>query len=109
MRYQVCSWNALLERKKVRFQAGTRFVLVAVADGRPCAIADKCPHMGFPLSGGRYEDGVIRCKEHGLEIDVRTGLVANGVKADFLKLGPLDRSVRTYPAVVEDGNVFIEV
>jgi len=109
MKYQVCSWDALLEKKKLRFQAGSRFVLVAVADGRPCAIADKCPHMGFPLSGGRFEDGRIRCKEHGLEIDVRTGAVVDAAKADFLKLGPLDRSVRTYPAAVENGFVTIEV
>ncbi|MCK7492356.1 MAG: Rieske 2Fe-2S domain-containing protein [Comamonadaceae bacterium] len=93
----------------MKFQAGPRAVLVALADGKPYAIADKCPHMGFPLSGGKYEAGVIRCKEHGLEVDVKTGIVVDSPKVAFLKIAPTDRSVRSYPAFVEDGNVFIEV
>ncbi|MDP3130774.1 MAG: Rieske 2Fe-2S domain-containing protein [Bacillota bacterium] len=109
MRYLVCSMNVLLERQKIKYQAGTRAILVAVADGKPFAIADKCPHMGFPLSGGKYESGVIRCKEHGLEVDVRTGSVVDSPKVAFLKIAPTDRIVRSYPAVVENGNVYIEV
>jgi len=109
MRYLVCSLSSLLERQKMKFQAGPRAVLVALADGKPYAIADKCPHMGFPLSGGKYEAGVIRCKEHGLEVDVRTGSVVDSPKVAFLKIAPTDMSVRTYLAYVENGNVYIEV
>jgi len=109
MRYLVCSMNALMERQKLKFQAGQRSVLVALAEGKPFAIADKCPHMGFPLSGGKYEAGIIRCKEHGLEVDVRTGSVVDSPKVAFLKIAPTDMSVRAYPAYVENGNVYIEV
>lgn len=109
MKHLVCAWNALVERQKLKFQAGPRSVLVAVADGKPYAIADKCPHMGFPLSGGKYEAGVIRCKEHGLEVDVRTGAVVDSPKVAFLKIAPSDMSVRSYPAYIENGNVYIEV
>ena len=109
MRYLVCSMNALMERQKLKFQVGHRSVLVALAEGKPVAIADKCPHMGFPLSGGKYEAGVIRCKEHGLEVDIRTGAVVDSPKVAFLKIAPTDMSVRSYPAYVENGNVYIEV
>ena len=37
------------------------------------AMEDACPHAGFPLSKGRFEDGVIICAAHGLRYDVRTG------------------------------------
>lgn len=37
------------------------------------AMEDACPHAGFPLSKGRFEDGVIQCAAHALRYDVRTG------------------------------------
>lgn len=83
-------------------------VFVALADGKAYAIADKCPHMGFLLSPGKYEGGVVACKEHGIEIDVKTGEVRNTSKADYLKMSEYDRSVKTYRVVVENGNVYIE-
>ena len=37
------------------------------------AMEDACPHAGFALSKGRFENGVIVCSAHGLRYDVRTG------------------------------------
>ena len=37
------------------------------------AMEDACPHAGFALSKGRFENGVIVCAAHGLRYDVRTG------------------------------------
>lgn len=37
------------------------------------AMEDACPHAGFPLSKGRFENGVVVCSAHGLCYDVRTG------------------------------------
>jgi nitrite reductase (NADH) small subunit len=37
------------------------------------AVADRCPHMGAAMSGGRIKAGVIRCHMHGWEFDVGTG------------------------------------
>jgi len=105
----VAEWNVLLEKKKVRFLFENRTILVAACDGLPYAIADKCPHMGYPLFNGRYENGILQCKEHGLEIDVRTGLVHNLAKAAFLKMPETSRSVRTYPAKIENGQVFVDL
>jgi nitrite reductase/ring-hydroxylating ferredoxin subunit len=37
------------------------------------AMEDACPHAGFPLSKGRFVNGVVVCAAHGLCYDVRTG------------------------------------
>lgn len=37
------------------------------------AMEDACPHAGFPLSEGSFENCVIVCKAHGWPFDVRTG------------------------------------
>ena len=37
------------------------------------AMEDACPHAGFALSKGRFENGVVVCSAHGLRYDVRTG------------------------------------
>ncbi len=104
----VGSWQVLLARKQMSVKIGNRSILLAVVDGTAFAIADKCPHRGFPLSGGKIENGVIRCKEHGLEIDLRTGLVRNEAKAAFLQLSEEERSVRTYPVKIEDDKVMLD-
>jgi nitrite reductase/ring-hydroxylating ferredoxin subunit len=38
------------------------------------AVADRCPHMGAAMSGGRVRAGVIRCHMHGWEFDVSSGV-----------------------------------
>lgn len=37
------------------------------------AMEDVCPHAGFPLSRGCFENGVVVCDAHGWPFDVRTG------------------------------------
>jgi len=46
-----------------------RVVMYRTADGRPVALADKCPHRGVPLSLGKLIDDTVRCTYHGLRID----------------------------------------
>lgn len=65
--------------------------------------------MGFPLYGGKYENGMIKCKEHGLKIDVKTGKVVDGPKVSFLKLNKHDLSVNTYKVIVENEKIYIDL
>jgi 3-phenylpropionate/trans-cinnamate dioxygenase ferredoxin component len=109
MLHYALEWTTLLEKKKTRVLVNNKPVVFAIADGKAYAVADKCPHMGFAISPGKYENGILACKEHGLEIDVRTGLVHNPAKADFLKLSEYDRSVKTYRVVVENGKVYLDI
>ncbi|MGY8736669.1 MAG: Rieske (2Fe-2S) protein [bacterium] len=46
-------------------------------DDKIHAMEDACPHAGFPLSEGEFENCVIVCKAHGWPFDVRTGFDPN--------------------------------
>ena len=39
------------------------------AEGRPCAVKDRCPHRSMKLSVGRILDGDLQCILHGLRFD----------------------------------------
>ena len=49
--------------------AGERIVLFRDADGKACALIDRCPHRGVALSLGRLCDGVVECPFHGWRFD----------------------------------------
>jgi nitrite reductase/ring-hydroxylating ferredoxin subunit len=61
---------------------------------------DNCTHGPGSLSEGRLEGDVIECNFHQGGFNVRTGEVV---------LPPCMIPVKTYPTVVEDGVVSIEV
>ena len=69
-----------------------------LADGRLCAVEDRCPHRGARLSSGVVYDGdKVACLDHGWCIRLTDG----GVEP------PEVGSVRTFPVKVEDGSVFV--
>jgi len=104
----VIDWQTLVEKRKTRVVLGKLAILLAAIDGKPYAIVDKCPHMGFPISSGKLDNGIIKCKEHGLEINIPTGSVVDTPKAAYLKLSASDRSIRIFPVKVEDGKVYVD-
>jgi len=109
MKKMICPYAELRAKGKLRVIVNERPLLVVAFDGKAYAIADKCPHKGAPLSLGKYDDGVIQCKEHGLQVNVTTGQVVMGLKAKLLVPQKDSQSVRTYAATVEDGNVYVEI
>ncbi|WP_163863888.1 Rieske 2Fe-2S domain-containing protein [Myxococcus eversor] len=62
---------ASLRKKPVRVEvAGRAYALFRDAEGRPAALADKCPHRFAPLSKGRVRpDGRLQCPYHGWRFD----------------------------------------
>jgi nitrite reductase/ring-hydroxylating ferredoxin subunit/uncharacterized membrane protein len=53
-------------------------VVLAQVDGRICAIAATCSHLGGPLARGERRDNDIVCPWHGSRFDLCTGDVVNG-------------------------------
>lgn len=49
-----------------------------------CAIADRCPHAGEPLSAGSIEGNVVTCPRHGSQFDVLTGERLRGPSDDVV-------------------------
>jgi nitrite reductase/ring-hydroxylating ferredoxin subunit len=59
-----------------------------------------CTHAGGPLCEGDLDGFVVTCPWHGSQFDVRSGQV----------VGPPARTpVRSYPATVEGGRVWVEL
>ena len=84
----------------VRLADGARICLVREGND-VYAIADRCPHRDFPLSGDDLVEAcVIECPWHGARFDVRTG--------DVLR-GPATDPLTTYPVRVVDGDVLVGV
>ena len=61
-----------------RASAGDVDVLLARQQGRLCALAHPCAHMGGPLSEGTLKDGSVVCPWHGSEFALDDGHVING-------------------------------
>lgn len=57
-----------------------------------------CPHAGGPLGQGILEGSNLMCPWHGWEFDCRSGLSVSD-----------DLHVETFPVIVENDDVFIEV
>lgn len=55
------------------FTDGDRPVVLFFHDGRVFALDNRCPHMGFPLSRGTLQDGVLTCHWHHARFDLASG------------------------------------
>ncbi|MGH8933650.1 MAG: Rieske (2Fe-2S) protein [Egibacteraceae bacterium] len=79
--------------------AGQATVVVFWHAGRPYAMDNRCPHLGFPLHRGTVRDGVVTCHWHHAKFDLAGGCTFDAFADD----------ARAYPAAVEDGVVWVGV
>jgi nitrite reductase/ring-hydroxylating ferredoxin subunit len=63
------------------------------------AVDNRCPHMGFPLQKGSVADGILTCHWHHARFDLESGGTFD----------PWADDVQTYPTVIEDGIVYVDV
>ncbi len=82
--------------------AGQLSVGVYNLGGEYYAIEDRCSHDDGPLAEGDFDEerGVAICPRHGANFDIRTGRA--------LTL-PAYEPVETFPVVVEDGVVKVDL
>ena len=62
------------------------------------AIDNRCPHMGFPLTKGSVDDGVLTCHWHHARFEMSCGDTFD----------PFADDVQTYPVEVRDGEVYVQ-
>jgi nitrite reductase/ring-hydroxylating ferredoxin subunit len=73
-------------------------VLVVAQEGRLFAIANRCPHEGYPLSEGTIGPGcVLTCNWHNWKFDLASGAALVGRDP-----------VRTYKVAERGGEIFID-
>jgi nitrite reductase/ring-hydroxylating ferredoxin subunit len=57
---------------------GEPALLTRARDGRVCAIAATCTHLGGPLDEGERDGDIVTCPWHGSRFDLCTGAVVSG-------------------------------
>src|SRR2546423_5343693 len=84
-------------RKVVRRKG--KQVLLLDTDGRVFAIANRCPHEGYPLSEGTLGPGcLLTCNWHNWKFDLATGAALVGRDP-----------VRTYPVELRGDDIFVDL
>ncbi|MFB6153686.1 MAG: Rieske 2Fe-2S domain-containing protein [Halodesulfurarchaeum sp.] len=66
-------------------------------EGEVRAVDNRCPHMGFPLTEGSVEDGILTCHWHHARFDLSCGDTFD----------PWADDVPTYPVDIRDGQVYV--
>ena len=95
---------ALQDKGRKVFRHAGKQVLLIAAEGQVFAIANRCPHEGFPLSEGTLAEGsggdgcVLTCNWHNWKFDLKTGAALVGRDP-----------VRTYPVALRDGEIFVDL
>ena len=79
--------------------AGGRVAIFRTAEDMVFAIADRCPHLGGPLSQGIVHGDRVTCPLHNLIIDLSSGSA----------IEPDEGCVARYDIRVEEGRVLLEV
>lgn len=77
---------------------GGRTVGLFYHEGSFHAIDNRCPHMGFPLSDGSVEDGILTCPWHHARFELSCGDTFD----------PFADDVTTFPVEVREGEVYVD-
>jgi nitrite reductase/ring-hydroxylating ferredoxin subunit len=99
-RIELCHVADVESGRGLRVEAEGLILAVFNVAGEFFVTDDACTHGPGALSEGDLENDIVECNFHGGRFNVRTGAVAGP---------PCMVPVKTYPAVVEQGRVFVEV
>ncbi|MBO0763896.1 MAG: Rieske 2Fe-2S domain-containing protein [Hyphomicrobiaceae bacterium] len=99
-RIELCQACDVAIGSSLRVEAEGLVLAVFNVAGEFLVTDDACTHGPGSLSEGELEGEVVECNFHGGRFNVRTGEVVEP---------PCMVPVKTYPAVVERGRVFVEV
>ena len=99
-RIKLCSTDEVAVGAALKVETGDLVLAVFNVGGQFYVTDDACTHGPGSLSEGYVEDDVVECNFHNGQFNIRTGEVVSP---------PCMVPVKTYPTVVEDGSVYIEV
>jgi nitrite reductase/ring-hydroxylating ferredoxin subunit len=99
-RIPLCQADEVPDGGVIKVETNGLSLAVYNVNGTIYVTDDACTHGPGSLSEGCLEGEVIECNFHQGAFNVRTGEVV---------LPPCMVPIRTYPAVVEEGTVLIEV
>jgi len=99
-RVKLCSVDEVAVGSALKVETGDLVLAVFNVNGQFHVTDDACTHGPGSLSEGYIEDDVVECNFHNGQFNIRTGEVVSP---------PCMVPVKTYPTVVEDGSVYIDV
>src|ERR1700736_5777598 len=71
--FRAASLAELGENQMMIVHGADRPVLLCRHEGQVFALDNRCPHMGFPLSKGSLDYGLLTCHWHHARFDLRSG------------------------------------
>src|SRR4051812_29815240 len=92
----VASLEELERRGHIVVAGADRPIVCFYNGGVVRAVDNRCPHMGFPLSQGTCEDGVITCPWHNARFEADSGCTFDLFAGD----------VEPYDVAIREGQVF---
>ena len=81
------------------FTVNGRRIAIFNQDGKFCAVDNTCPHAMGSLGRGRIRNGIVVCPVHGYAYNTETGACQTDPRL----------RIRTYPIIVEDGQIKVQV
>ncbi|WP_276271210.1 Rieske (2Fe-2S) protein [Haloarcula litorea] len=95
---ELVSLDALADEGPLVERVGGHTVALFHHEGQVYAVDNRCPHMGFPLSKGTVDDGLLTCHWHHARFELARGDT----------LDPWADDVQTFPTEVRDGTVYVD-
>lgn len=86
------------ERGHRTVRVGSQNVLLLRSGDRIHAVDWRCPHMGFPLSKGTVQDGILTCHWHHARFDLASGGTFD----------PFADDVRVFPLRIEQDEIWVD-
>jgi nitrite reductase/ring-hydroxylating ferredoxin subunit len=99
-RIALCNADEVAPGTALKVETGDLALAVFNVDGQFYVTDDLCTHGPGSLSEGYIEDDVVECNFHNGQFNIRTGEVVSP---------PCMVPIKTYPTLVVDGKVTIEV
>ena len=94
---KVASVSEARENNSQTVRVDGRTIGLFYHEDRFYATDNRCPHMGFPLTDGSVEDGILTCPWHHARFEISGGDTFD----------PFADDVQTYPVEVRDGDVYV--
>ncbi len=93
----VGSAEDLHEAGRATITVDGRSIALFSHEGEIHAVDNRCPHMGFPLSQGSVDNGILTCHWHHARFELSCGSTFD----------PFADDVESFPVEVRDGEVWI--
>jgi nitrite reductase/ring-hydroxylating ferredoxin subunit len=116
----IAKTTEIKDGKALKASANGQSILVAKVGNEYCAIANKCPHLGLPMTGGKVENGAITCPFHAAKFDLRTGknvewvksvagIPVSGFAQKMLAMGKVPADVASFAVTQTGEDLMIEI